>query len=211
MRWFECLTLCTAALFALGGCVQERVTGARGGLYGVPAAQGGVIDGSSAGVSTGVTVESVLQQYRPADPTLEPIEGETLRYRNPAGDIVLESRSPQQLIFHLSETLTREEHDLIYEQLISEEAKFRYRERFRDPLESVEFLSDRKDDVISFLLLMPGGETTPGIRMESIGGGALRLVPEVGGRYTGARFVALEVIIESGRCTLRSIYRKQSS
>ncbi len=206
MRRCRALVILGVGLAALGGCVQERVTGARGGLYGVPGAEGGVVAGSSSGVSTGVTVESVLAQYTPADPTLEPIEGETLRYRNPRGKVILESRSPQHLIFHLAETLTREEYALIYEQLISAEAKYRYEERFRDPQETVEFLAERKDDVIAFLLLMPGGESTPGVRMESIGGGGLRLVPEVGGRYTGARFRALEVIIESGRCKLLSIY-----
>ncbi len=188
----------------LAGCV-EKVTGARGGLYGLPGAQGGY-DVEAGTVSTGTSVQQILQAYRPSDPTLTPIEDEPLRYTNAEGDLVIECVSGRHLIYHITEMLKRGEHDLLFEWIISDEAKFRYRELLIDPRTTIDYLVQHERDIFSFFLLMPAAEQTPGVRMTTPQPGVIRLRPEIGRRYTDARFTTLEMIIEDGRCKLLTIY-----
>ncbi|MEM1423701.1 MAG: hypothetical protein AAGH64_06830 [Planctomycetota bacterium] len=187
-----------------GGCV-ERVTSVRGGLYGIEGASGGYAH-LATNASSDLTVQEILETYRPSDPTLVPIDDEPLRYRDTAGDLHIECVSTRHLIYHLTEMLRREEHDLILEWLISKETKLRYREAFRDAQDAVDFLVTHERDVVDFFLLMPAGELTPGVRMTTHDGGVLRLRPELSARYTNVRFSTLEVIIEGGRCMLLRIY-----
>ena len=195
----------TLALACIAGGCTERVTAVRGGLYGIDGASGGYAH-LAANNGSDMTVQEILESYRPSDPPLVPIEDEPLRYRDAEGDLHVECVSTRPLIYHLTEMLRRGEHDLIHEWLISDETKLRYREAFRDAKDAVDFLVTYERDVVNFFLLMPAGELTPGVRMTTHDGGVLRLRPELSVRYTDVRFSTLEVIIENGRCKLLRIY-----
>ncbi|GAB4552895.1 MAG: hypothetical protein Tsb0013_15280 [Phycisphaerales bacterium] len=188
----------------LSGCV-ERVTGVRGGLYGIEGAQGGYTD-LAQNTSTNMTVQEILESYRPADPTLTPIEGEPLRYLDASGDLHIECVSTRHLIYHITEMLRRGEHDLLFEWIVSDDAKRRYREDFRDPRETVDFLVEHEREIVDFFLLMPAGELTPGVRMTTPEPGVIRLRPELAQKYSNVRFTTLEVKLSRGRCTLLTIY-----
>lgn len=190
----------------MAGCA-ERVVGVRGGLHGLPGAQSGYQDLTNQ-ASIDTSVEAILSAYRPTDPNLVPIEDEPLRFLNEEGDLVIEARSPQHVIYHVAEMLERGEDDLLFEWIISARAKSRYRASFIDPRETVRFLHENRNDVIQLFLLMPSGEVTPGVRMTTPETNVVRLRPDLGERYTRTRtkFTTVEFSIEHGRCTLLTIY-----
>lgn len=199
------LAILLLATVSLGGCVEERVVSARGGLYGMPGASGGYRVEDDA-VSVGTSVEQILRAYHPADPSLTPIENEPLRYRDATGELVIVSRSGQHVIYHISEMLARGEDDLLFDWIISDRAKLAYRESFLDPHETVAWLRENEEDVIALFRLMPAGEGSSGVRLTAPEQGVLRLTPELDRRYTKTRFNTLELVIEDGSCKLLTIY-----
>ena len=204
MRNYAALIMCTALCALTAGCV-DTVVDARGGLYGIPGAEGGYA-GRATRANTGTSVANILENYAPPDPDLVPIEGEPLRYRDAAGDLYIECRSGQHLIYHITEMIRNRERDLLFDWIISDRAKYAYRERFIEPMEAVNYLIENEKDVVDLFLLMPAGENTAGVIMTTPEAGVIRLTPDIGQRYGRTKLSTLEFTVENGRCKLLNIY-----
>lgn len=208
---------CAAIVFA--GCAAEpRIVSERSLLTGVPGAvNGGDAAATSAPNTSGSSAysddwERTLRAFQ--TPDLSPAgrmpvssdaaAGARLRTELPGGRVVLTSRSPADLMFHLMTTLRNKEHDLLLDQVISERTKQEYRRRGRDEREAVEFLAANEKDVAALLWAFPMGERTPGVIMENVGRNAFRLRAPVVMRGE-LRFTTLDVVIEHGQFRLLMI------
>lgn len=191
------------------GCDAEpRVVSARGGLYGLPGAETGVLDEGEAptpGRASAGPWDGVLRAF----PGYEAdAGGETdatgLRRTNPDGSVALMSRSPGDVMYHVMTTLEKKEYGLLFDQVLAEAAKAEYRRRARDPYEAVEFLAKHKEDIAALFATFPMGDQTPGVRLEPIGRNAFRLRAPVA-MAQELRFHVFEVVIEEGRFRLLMI------
>jgi len=173
----------------------------RGGL-GLVAGQDGTMRAAPS-TGGGRTWEMMLfEAYGP--PPGEPIEGQSLRHRLGDGSVHLVSRAPAHLVLHLIQTLQQQEHELLFEQLISEHAKGLLEERGRDPMAAVEYLVENEADVREALLALRGGADAPGTRLRSFGGNRYRL-ENTGRSGATRRFASIDVRIEGGRFVLDDI------
>ncbi|MEM8835899.1 MAG: hypothetical protein AAGD00_08765 [Planctomycetota bacterium] len=172
------------------GCTETRIVERRGINIGA------LSDGSGAQPQN--TFEGILGSYAPDDlDESEALDPSGLRREREDGSIVLVSRSPRHLIYHLMQTINAQEWDLLYEHLLAEDLKDAYAQRGLDPEESVAFIRRHRDDVRELLITMPAGEYSPQVRMETIGRNAFRL------RMSSAellemRFESIDVVIEDG-------------
>lgn len=133
-----------------------------------------------------------------------PIEGNTLRRELENGDILLVSRSPAELVFHLRRTIRDEEWELLYEQLLSKQLKEAYEERGLQPTAALEFVKSYARDITELLIMIPAGDQTPGAGFERIGRNAYRItIP--GGRLNETTFVSMDVVYEDKSFKLRML------
>ena len=196
------LALGLSFVAALSACTPtERVVATRGGL-GLVAGQDGTMRAAPSAGGGRTWEMMLLEAYGP--PPGEPIEGQSLRHRLEDGSTHLVSRAPAHLVLHLIQTLQQQEHDLLFEQLISEHTKSLLEDRGRDPREAIDYLVENEADVREALLALRGGADAPGIRLRSFGGNRYRL--ESSGRSGSARrFGSLDIRIEKGRFVLDDI------
>ncbi len=187
------LSLILLALAAVACAPRERVISVRGGLIGIPGASGGHRGASTA--RTGAGFENILADESDIEAYDSLSEAGYLRLKDDDGNIILVSRSPAHVVFHLRETLVSEEVDLLYSQVLSERTKQNYRSRGMDPMLAVEYLARNRNAVLDFLATIPMGEKTPGVLHESIGRNMFRY--KSGGAVAmGLKFSAMDVIIE---------------
>jgi hypothetical protein len=197
------------SLFALAliGCEAERkVISVRGGLAGIEGAQGGDLAQSTntrtpRSKAYAEVVASQRQQVETDDTTIDP---RSIRIPHEDGSVTLIMTSPRHVVMHLRQTLTLQEPELLYEQVLSEEAKKEYRRNDLDPHEAVEFLMKNRREVLKMLQRMPQGELSPGMFLTKIGKNAYRLEVR-GASAQGLSFRRLDVIWEHGVCKLLSI------
>lgn len=212
------LIIATAA--AMAACqTEERIVGARGGLFGLPGAQSGIVEEPKPGASSKAPTqvastpwENVLRAfpgYEPPttptdDPSAEPrSRGEMLGLRrtNPDGTTTLFARSPSDVMYHIMTTLEAKEYDLLLDQVIAEATKSEYHRRGRDPREAVNFLIKRRDDIGALFATFPMGDQTPGVQMQTVGRNTFRLTAPVA-MTNELRLHEMDVIIEQGQFRL---------
>lgn len=211
------LVIASGAL--LGACTYEKVVGVRGGLYGLPGAEGGLkVEGEpddSARKSSSGNWDAILTEFRSDDPDAQAgavgeEEAYTLRRTRPDGSIDLISRSPNHVMFHVTQTLATGERDLLIEQVMSERLKRSYEARGLDPIQGAEFLIKHQQHIGALFASMPLGEQTPGVFLETIGRNMFRLrapaqlAPDL-------RFNYFDVIVEGGEFRLLMIGREAPS
>ncbi len=222
---FRVFMLAWLVSLAVAGCKsEERIVSARGGLYGLPGAQSGVVDDTQASSKPEPTEhhrggpwDSVLRAFPgyqpPADTSVsasagaEPqSQGEMLGLRrtNRDGTVTLFSRSPSDVMYHVMTTLDKKEHDLLFDQVLAESTKAEYRRRGRDAWEAVEFLAKRRGDIAALFGTFPMGDQTPGVALESIGRNMFRLSAPVA-MARELRLHSLDVVIEDGQFRLLMI------
>lgn len=189
MRAAPAILIAAFAMMTLG-CTETRVVSQRGLNIGT------LSDGSGAPPQN--TFEGILGAYTPVElDESEAVDPSGLRRERDDGSIVLVSRSPRHLVYHLMQTINAEEWDLLYDQLLADDLKSAYIRRGLDPEESLAFIRKHRDDVRELLITMPAGEFSPQVRMETIGRNAFRL------RMSSAalldmRFESIDVVIEDG-------------
>lgn len=196
--------LAVAALFGSSVACQPttRVVSVRGGLQNIEGAEGGIRPDPSAASST-ASLESIASRLYGPLPG-QPVDGNLLRRELENGDIVLVSRSPAELVFHLRRTIRDEEWDLIYEQLLSEQLKTAYEERGLEPTAAIEFIQRYAREITELLIMIPAGDQTPGAGFDRLGRNAYRItIP--GGRLNETAFVSMDVVYEERTFRLRMI------
>lgn len=192
-----------AAAPLMGCASEERIVSVRGGLYGVPGAQSN-IGLTARPVSAGTSIENIVDRYHGGSQQLEvgeEVEGWPNRRRLDDGSLFLISRSPGDLVVHLFETTIDGDWELMYSQLIAEEAKDNYRQANRDPEEIIRFLREHRVDFVTLLRHLNYGEHSPGVRLIPLPGNLYRLdVPTA--REKMQRFSTMEMVLEDGRMKL---------
>lgn len=196
------VTSALGAVCMIGACAgREEVVEVRGGLYGIPGAKGGY-EVDRPNPRSGGTFESILgDEEEIAEATDLGGSGQDrdspgyLRTEDEDGEVVLISRSPQHLFYHLNNTLMSDEYELLYEQLISDKTKEAYRARGRDPREALEWLKRNEKPVRELLAAMPMGQATPGVLQETIGRNQFRFRSK-DAFITGLPYDTIDVIIE---------------
>ena len=180
------------------GC-QKRIVRSNGLLTGLPGAQGGIGANQQ---STGPNMDELLARFPKSETdesgiTWTPVDGQPLRMVEPDGRIRLVSRSASDVMYHLMQTLTNSEDDLLRDQVLSQRTKRAYRIRGRDENEAVEFLKRNQRDIAALIAAIPMGEQTPGVSVQDLGNNALRLrVPRA--IASDVRFTIFDVVIEDG-------------
>lgn len=194
--------LLVAVVAVLSACATERRVVARRGGLGVTLALDGSMAPSGSGGGGGTRLSTALDAaFGP--PPGEPIEGEPWRNRLPDGEVLLVSRSPQQLVIHLIVTLQRQEHDLLFEQLISSHTKQRMEDEGRDPLDVIDWMVRREARVRDLLTDLRSGPGIGGVRLETLGRSRYRLSRPASLSVNGFR--AIDIRLESGRFVLDDI------
>jgi len=117
--------LCPILLcLALAGCVEERVVSISGGLTSLPGAKNNYGPGVRAGRKPSTNIEQMLSLYQQQiGEDVSSSEKEPLRLVDGDGNITLVSRSPRHVLYHLGRTLDKDETELLYEQVLSDELK----------------------------------------------------------------------------------------
>lgn len=199
--------LLCAAVIPLAACATERrVISVRGGLSGIQGAQGGELaQAERTDRPTGSAyAELAARQRQQAAVGETETDPRALRITRDDGTITLISTSPRHVVLHLRQTLTQDEPDLLFDQVLSDRAKDAYRKNGLDPHDAVGFLIEHRRDVLMLLQRMPQGEFTPGMFLEKIGPGAYRLQLN-GASGQGLSFQRLDIVWEHGVCRLLSI------
>lgn len=196
--------LLVVSLAALSACQPTtRIIAVRGGLQNLEGAEGGIRPDSPSTQSTGGDIGSITSRLYGSLPG-QPVNGNTLRRKLENGDIVLISRTPGELIFHLRRTIRDEEWDLIYDQLLSTKLKEAYEEQGKDPRDALEFVRRYSRDIIELLTMVPAADQTPGATFQSIGRNTYRLtIP--GGRMIDSTFISMDIAYEDRQFRLRML------
>jgi len=201
------LALLMLPMLLMPGCETERrVISVRGGLSGIEGARGGDLASSQSNAPARSKAYAQLaakqrQQTEAADPSANQ---NSIRIRHEDGSVTLILTSPRHVVIHLRQTLTQDEPELLYDQVLSNEAKEEYRRNGHDPREAVEFLFKHRREVLKLLQRMPMGELTPGMFLTKIGPNAYRMKVS-GASAQGLSFQRLDIIWEHGVCKLLSI------
>lgn len=197
------IPLCLIAAIAAGCTPTTRVVAVRGGLQNIEGAEGGIRPDGGGTPRRADDLRSVAARLYGPLPGV-PVDGLELRRELENGDIVLVTRSPGELVFHLRRTIRDEEWDLIYDQLLSEHLKEAYAERDMDPRESVEFIKRYARDIVQLLSMVPAGDQTPGADFQRLGRNAYRLtIP--GGKANETTFHSMDIVFENRQFLLRML------
>ncbi|MFG0292757.1 MAG: hypothetical protein ACF8MJ_06335 [Phycisphaerales bacterium JB050] len=193
------------SLAALSACQPTtRIVAVRGGLQNIDGAEGGLRpDGASTAHSAGSGIGSLAARMYGTLPG-QPVNGNELRRELENGDILLISRTPGELIFHLRRTLRDEEWDLVYDQLLSTKLKEAYEEQGKDPRAALEFVRRHSREIIELLTMVPAADQTPGANFRSIGRNIYRLtIP--GGKNVDSTFISMDIVYEDRQFRLRML------
>lgn len=191
-----------SALLALTACQTQRSVTVSGGLASLPGAKHNYGENVKIKGRQGTTIDQALAQHAPvAGEELEEVENEPLRLTDEDGNITLISRSPRHVLFHLTRTLDKGEHDILFEQVIAEETKRDYRLADRDPRDALEFILKHESEIRELVRTMPMGEQTPGLLLKPLGPNRFRLraPPTVA---ADMRFTQADFVVEDGRFRL---------
>lgn len=194
-------------LVALTGCVEKRILSVKGGLQGLPGAQGGYEISPDAPRPAKSSVEDVLVRADQAAGRSAPgeeIEGRPLRRRMPDGSILLVARSPRHVMIHLFETLRDGEDDLLLNQVVSRRMRDQYERRGENPRQIVKQLHKQKHEVVKMMASMPLADQTPGALMRTVGRNEFEITAP-GGDALDQKFKRFSVVIEQGMFRLLSI------
>lgn len=200
------IALAIALPLALGCESERRVISVRGGLSGIRGAQGHDLAESERTdrPRSGAYADLAVQQREDAGRGAENADPQSLRITLEGGRITLIMTSPRHVVLHLRQTLTQDEPELLFDQVLSDRAKGVYTEQGLDPHVAVDFLFDNRREVLKMLQRMPQGEFTPGMFLKKIGPSAYRLELN-GANGRGLLLRHLDVVWERGVCRLLSV------
>lgn len=198
--------LAIALPLALGCESERRVISVRGGLSGIRGAQGQDLAESERTdrPRSGAYADLAAQQRDKAGQDALSADPQSLRITHEDGRITLLMSSPRHVVLHLRQTLTQDEPELLFDQVLSDRAKSTYAEQGLDPRSAVGFLFDNRREVLKMLQRMPQGEFTPGMFLKKIGPSAYRLELS-GANGQGLLFRRLDVVWERGVCRLLAV------
>ncbi len=97
---------------------------------------------------------------------------------NPDGTKTLLARNPKHLMNHIFYTLRDDNADLFVSQVLSKRTRDEYAARGLDPKLAFEELKSRRKDVLDLFKVMPLANQTPGVFIENIGDGVMRMNAE---------------------------------
>jgi len=118
--------------------------------------------------------------------------------RNLDGTIQLRAPAIRHCMLNLALCLQAGRDELLYEQLISDQTKQHFITEGKEPrAATLEFLKDNYDDLMAIFLRMPAGERSPGVTMEKVGPGELKLQLSRA-NAKGLRFTELWFVMQRG-------------
>ncbi len=194
----------------LGACEERRIVAVRGGLAGMPGAQGPGAEEQRRAEAREDGPETERLEDPGAFALLEAqtranaeargtLDRATLRVTDEDGGVTLVSTAPRHVVSHLRLLLAEGNRELLYDELLSERTKGVYIAQGRDPHEAVEFLFENKRDVLKLLARIPMGEFTPGMYLKPVGPSAFRMEVTSRGDLV---FTRLDIVWERGVCRL---------
>lgn len=193
--------LAAALALLLAGCAEERrVIAVRGGLHGLPGAEGGVQVQQPLVASKAEKQRASMQNPRGYADAGD--QNDLLRVEKPGGHVTLVSRNARELAFHLRQTLARDEPDLLFEQVISDRTKDQYEAAGRDPYEAVEFLMKHKAEVLRLIQNLHLAERLPMDLGDVIGPNEYELRVPPGQVDPPLVFNAFDYVFERDACRL---------
>ncbi|MFK7884290.1 MAG: hypothetical protein AB8F26_08945 [Phycisphaerales bacterium] len=175
----------TLAMLLTGGCVEERIVGAKGLLVGLPGAETSLPTNRSA---------------RKPDILATPEGG--IREEIDADTVILHAKSVQHLMSHIVHAIQHDEELLFVEQILSTATLEEFRLRRVEPALGFREMVRRQRDVFKLFNAMPFGEGTPGLRLELIGPNQFRLaLPK--SAYGDLNWVGIDAVFEDQNFKLR--------
>ena len=194
------------AAAALSACaVEERVVSVRGGLHGLPGAEGGrAVQGPREG-REGSGPPDMSRLSNPMGYATPEGVDDSLRYTGPDGNVRIMSRNSRELIYHLRRALGENDEEIL-RLTLSEMIRERYRARGEDPRAAIEFLLRHRDEILRTLAQFPMGDLTPGQFAQSIGRNAYRLEAPPGTTDPPLRFRRFDYVFEREGCRLVLIH-----
>ena len=155
------VTVCVMTLVTLAACEQEkRVVYSRSLLGGISGNRTGASDFDNRSGQTA----SATEQKTIID--------------NPDGTKTLLARNPKHLMNHIFYTLREDKADLFVTQVLSKRTRDEYASRGLDPKLAFEELKSRQKDMLDLFKAMPMANQTPGVFIENIGDGVMRMNAE---------------------------------
>jgi hypothetical protein len=152
--------MCAAVLAA--GCEQEKRVIYRNSML------GGVANAQTASpdidLRNGETSKAAASQKTIID--------------NPDGTKTLLARNPKHVMNHVIYTLRQNDADLFVTQVLSKITREDFLARGVDPRQAFAILKARQEDVLALFKVIPLADQTPGVFLQSIGGGVKRLMAE---------------------------------
>jgi len=201
------LLLLALALPLCQGCAESRVVKSNDILQDIPGAQGG-LRAETPPEDQSQDWEQLLAGYQSTpgasvgdDEQFQQIDGAPLRLEAPDGSVLLVSKSPSHVMYHLTQTLAKGEDDLLLDQVLADRTKREYALRGRDPAEAVDWLKRHRQDIGALFAAIPMGEQTPGVFLEPLGDNAFRLSAPRAIR-DGLTLTEFDVVVEQGRFKL---------
>lgn len=159
LRFFAGVLL---SLSTLAGCAQERrVVYSRSLLGGVSGNRTGASDFDN----------------RNGEANANPADQKSI-IDNPDGTKTLLARNPKHLMNHIFYTLRENKADLFVTQVLSKRTCDEYAARGLDPKLAFEELKGRQKDMLDLFKAMPMANQTPGVFIENIGDGVMRMNAE---------------------------------
>jgi hypothetical protein len=152
---------CVMTLVTLAACEQEkRVVYSRSFLGGISGDRTGTADFDNRnGQAASATEQKTIID-------------------NPDGTKTLLARNPKHLMNHIFYTLREDKADLFVSQVLSKRTRDEYSARGLDPKLAFEELKSRQKDMLDLFKAMPMANQTPGVFIENIGDGVMRMNAE---------------------------------
>ncbi len=175
----------------------------RGGLHGLPGTEGGIRPDAAAATGTPADPAAraaTLQNPRRYEFESEP--DEMLRIERPGREPVLVSRNARELAFHLRQTLSREEPELLFDQVISDRTKDAYQMSGRNPRDAADFLMRHREQVLRMIQNLHLAERLPLDLGDVIGPNQYRLTIPEGLVDPPLPFRTFEYVFEPSGCRL---------
>jgi hypothetical protein len=137
---------------------------------------------------------------RTIDPSAPPEEG--IRSEDEAGVVTLRARTARHVMVHIYTTLANNERELFVEQVLSKATREEMMAAGIDPKSAFDDLVTRQQDVLRLFHMMPMGEASPGVRLQTLGPSEFRLAPGAA-RRSGLPVMGMDLIVERGEWRLR--------
>ncbi|TVQ61292.1 MAG: hypothetical protein EA379_06475 [Phycisphaerales bacterium] len=186
--------------------MEERVISVRGGLHGIPGAEGGMqAQGPREGRRDRSGAPHEGRMVNPMGYATPADFDDSLRYIRADGRVGIVSRNPRELIYHLRRALGEGNEEILHLTL-SESLRERYRALGLNPDEAIEFLMANREEVMRTLAQFPMGDLTPGQFAQSIGRNAYRLEVPPGVSDPPLRFRRFDYVFDRDACRLLLIH-----